>query len=385
MIRPLQARADGARIAEALQQLRSASVTKFVSDDPKTDLSTFGLQPSALDIWLGQGTNLLTALHAGKDATDDPASTYVQRQGWNSVMTTAKEPLTLWRGAVNDWRDRHLMTLNAPIAEIQVSGDHGFTLEEPRGSTNWVVAGEKFPTDLENLKQYVRLLASLRVNDFVKDVVTGADLQDFGLGTNAHLITIFGKVDDTNAILSQLIFGGINANHIYVKRGDEDFVYDLTLDDYAQLPAYGWQFRDRRVWSFSETNVTQLTLHQGSRTLQMLRLGPNSWSLAPGSQGMINPLGVEETVHRLGDLVCDGWVDRGLSDPAKFGLGTNNLEITVELKSGEKLAVDFGGVVPQRQTLFAATMVDGERWAFEFPPALLALVAQYLTIPPPPQ
>jgi len=43
--------------------------------------------------------------------------------------------------------------------------------------------------------------------------------------------------------------------------------------------------------------------------------------------------------------------------------------------------VDFGGGVPGRRTVYAAVTLDGERWIFEFPPALCALVAAYLTIP----
>ena len=386
MIQPLQARADGARIALAIEQLRSATVSKFITDDPKADLTAFGLQPSTLDVWLGQGTNYLAAVHVGKDSAD-PAGVYVQRQGWNAVMTTARDPLTPWRGGVNDWRDRHLFDLNRPIAEIQVIGETGFTLQQQSGATNWVVAGEKFPADLDTIQQFVRLLVGLRISDFEKDVVTGTDLQGFGLATNTRQIILRGVAGDTNSVINQVIFGAATTNRIYVKRGDEAFVYGLSLDDYNQLPEYGWEFRSHRVWSFSETNVASVTVHQGGRTLQLLRLGANSWSVAAGSQGLsiVNPLGVDETVHRLGELYCDGWIARNMTSPEQYGFGTNNLQLVVELKSGEKLALDFGAQIPQKQTVIAATTLDGERWAFQFPPALLALVAQYLTIPAPSQ
>ncbi len=385
MIQPLQARADGARIALAIQQLRSATASKFITDDPKADLTAFGLQPATLDVWLGQGTNYLAAIHVGKDSPDDPLGVYVQRQGWNAVMTTAREPLAPWRGGVNDWRDRHLLDLNRPIAEIQVTGENGFTLQQQHGSTNWAVAGEKFPADVDDIQQFVRLLVGLRVTDFVKDVVTGTDLQGFGLVTNTRQIIIRGVAGDTNSVINQLIFGAATTNRIYVKRGDEDFVYGLSLDDYNQLPQYGWEFRDHRVWKFSETNVASVTVHQGGRILQLLRLGPNSWTPAAGSQGIINPLGVDVTVHRLGQLFCDGWIARTMANPELYGFTTNSYQLAVELKSGEKFSMDFGSAIPQKQTVIAATTLDGERWAFQFPPALLALMAQYLTIPAAPQ
>ena len=63
------------------------------------------------------------------------------------------------------------------------------------------------------------------------------------------------------------------------------------------------------------------------------------------------------------------------------GSTPNNLEITVELKTGEKISVDFGTELPSAQTALAAVTLDGERWAFVFPPVLYQFVLSYLTIP----
>jgi hypothetical protein len=66
--------------------------------------------------------------------------------------------------------------------------------------------------------------------------------------------------------------------------------------------------------------------------------------------------------------------------PEKYGLNPENLEITVELKSGEKLSVNFGTEI-SNQTALAAVTLDGERWAFVFPATLYQFVLSYLTIP----
>ena len=42
----------------------------------------------------------------------------------------------------------------------------------------------------------------------------------------------------------------------------------------------------------------------------LIRTGTNQWSLAAGSQGIIDPPAVEETVHRLGQLTAAGWIGR---------------------------------------------------------------------------
>ena len=376
MIRPLQARADSLRIVTALQQLRTAKVSQFVSDDPKADLPGYGLEPASFDVWLGTGTNLLTAVHAGKDTAANPGQMFARRDGWNAIVTTAKEPLAPWRGTVNDFRDPRLLELTAPVAEIEVRGDINFTLQQ-RGSNAWAVAGEKFPTDADKVTSYLRMLAALRVA-FVQDVVTGPGLPRFGL-TNPppRQITLRAAVGDTNRVIAQLLFGASTTNQIYVKRGDEDCVYALALDDWKALPSSGEEFRDRRVWSFSETNVTQVTVRQNGKMAQLVRTGTNQWSVAAGS-ALIMPPAVEETVHRLGELTVAGWLGRKFNAP-DIGLTTNSLSVTIELKTGEKYAVDFGGEISQ--TAVAVATLDGERWAFVFPPVLYPLVTQYLASP----
>jgi hypothetical protein len=57
------------------------------------------------------------------------------------------------------------------------------------------------------------------------------------------------------------------------------------------------------------------------------------------------------------------------------------LQITFELKGGQKDTVDFGAEFAQQQTALGAVALDGERWAFVFSPVSYQLVLSYLTIP----
>lgn len=386
MTQPLKARANNDLITGALQQLQSARVTQFVTDDPKADLTAFGLQPASMDLWIGSGTNFSAAIHVGKSPTNDAAQVYAKREGWNAIVTTAKDALSPWRGSVNDFRDPHLLELTAPAAEIEVHGESDFTLQR-QGTNGWQVAGEKFPVDAASVQQFIKTLANLRVADFVKDVVTAPDLAAYGFGTpSQHQITLRSAIGDSNAVIAQLSFA-VQTNGIFVHRADEDFIYSITPDDYnnllgeGSLFVAGWQFRDRQVWNFSAKDVAQITLHQNGKTRTMVHNGAGKWSLAAGSQGIINGNSIEDTVTALGDLVTVSWVGRNVTEPEKFGLNTNNLQITFELKDGEKHSVDFGTEFPKYNTALAAVTLDGERWAFLFPPGLYQFVSYYLTIP----
>ncbi|MGA3162737.1 MAG: DUF4340 domain-containing protein [Verrucomicrobiota bacterium] len=380
MTRPLLARADNSRIIEALQRLQIARLSQFISDDLRADLSAFGLQPADIDLWLGYGTNFTTAIHIGKSPTNDTSQVYAKREGWNAIATTAKEPLSPWRGTVNDFRDPYLLELSAPIAEIEMRGRNNFTLQR-QGTNDWRVVGEKFPVDAGSVQQFIKILAGLRVAEFVKDVVTAPDLPAYGLATPTCQITLLSAAGDTNAVIAQLLFGATQDKEVFVRRADEDFVYDVTLEDFNRLPEAGWEFRERRIWNFTENDVAQITLHQNGETRQIVRNGPNKWSLAPGSQGIINPPAIEETMHRLGELTAAGWTAQDATNAASYGFKPDNLQITVELKNGTKNTVDFGAEIPAAQTALAAMTLDGERWAFVFPPVLYQFVLSYLAIP----
>ena len=143
-----------------------------------------GLQPADLDLWLGRGTNFVTAIHIGKSPANNSSLVYAQREGWNTVVTTAKEPLSPWFGAVNDFRDPYLLELSAPVAEIEVRGKSDFTLQR-QGTNDWRVVGENFPADAGSVQQFIKILADLRVAEFVKDVVTAPDWPAYGLATTA--------------------------------------------------------------------------------------------------------------------------------------------------------------------------------------------------------
>lgn len=382
MIRPMLSRANNLRIDTALQQLRAATVSKFVTDDAKADLTTYGLEPSALDLWFGSGTNSFTAIHVGKEAAGAVGEVYARREGFNSVVTTAKFPLSPWQGTLNDFRDPYLMELTAPVAEIEVHGDFNFSLQS-HGTNKWNVVGEKFPVDAAMVASFAQSLARLQITNFVQDVVTPAGLKDYGLAPNpVQQVTLRSAVGDTNSNLAQLLFGASTNGLVYARRADEPFVYAVPQSSvglsFLKLPPDF--YRDHRIWYFSETNVAQVTVHQNGKVRQLIRTGTNEWTFAGGSQGMINSPAVEEAVHRLGDLSAYEWYGRNQN----IGLTTNSLTVSIDLKSGGNYSVSFGPTIYLNNTTAsaaAAVTLDGQQWEFLVSPTLWPLIDESLTIP----
>ena len=399
MVRPLAARANDDYIAAALQKLQAARVTQFVIDNSNADMSAFGLQPANLDLWLEKGSNVVTALHLGKASTNDSTQIFARREGWSAVVTTPTQPLTPWFGPVNDFRDPYLFELTAPVAEIEMigPGKNHFILQR-QGANEWTIPGETFPVDANSVQSFIQTLAGLRVSEFVKDVTTPADMPAYGLATPSRQIILRSAIGDTNGVIAQLLFGGVRTNEVFVQRSDENSIYAITPEDFNNLPAGpDWQFRERRIWNFSEGDVAKITVHQNGKTMEVLHNGPNKWALASGSQGIISPPGIEYTAQNLGTLEvvsAQGWIARGkdangvlvdtsgaVADPARFGFKPGNLSVTATLKDGRTFTLDIGAQLGGN-TAIAAVTLDGERWVFICPADLYYFITTYLVVSP---
>lgn len=387
MVYPLRARANNAKAQESLQLLQGVRIRQFVADDPKVGLETFGLQPPEIEVALGQGTNTAVRLQFGKSPTNDTRLAYARRLGLNTVVAVPKDLLAPWYASVNDFRDPLLATWTGPVAVVEVRGQDSFSLQQQTNDA-WRVLPQGFPADAGLVKNFLAALSALQIVEFTTDVATGPDLADKGLAspTRQYILKSAATISSgpTNAVIAELSFGTNQADKVFAQRADEPgFVYAVKLADVQRLPAAGWQMRERRIWSFSTNDVERATIRQQGRVRQIIRNGPHEWSLAPGSQGVINDLAVEETVSGLCQLTALAWVAHGTADRARFGLTDNDLQITLELKNGEKASVELGSEAPGNVP-YAAITLDGEPWVFECPAWVYVYAQRYLSVPPNP-
>jgi hypothetical protein len=215
--------------------------------------------------------------------------------------------------------------------------------------------------------------------------VPAASLPDYGLAPQPfrqYVLKAAVPGASTNLVLAQLDFG-TNQNTLYARVPGESFVYSMDRSVLDMLPTASWQMRDRRVWNFTATDVARVTVQKGNRTRELLRKAERNWTLGAGSQGIMDEVTsaqIEETIHRLGDLTANFWVQRGESNLDAYGFKDIAFKVTIELTSGEKRMIEFGKEAPSKFP-FAAVMLDGETWVMEFPWATFQFVEMYLTPP----
>ena len=381
--RPLEARADNPRINDLLTQLQNYRVTQFVTDDPKADLESFGLQPPELELALGQNTNVVLALQFGKSPTNKTDQVLVRRAGQSGVGLIAKEQLAPWHGSPEDFRDRRLVDLAATqFDQIEARGAGSFILERTTNNLWRVTSPEDLAADTALVRDWLGALGGLQATQFVKSVVTEPDLPNYGLAPSA--VQFILRDGATN--MAELHFSAPQSDgKIFARRTDETSVYAVRPEDVRNLNATAWQFRDRRLWNFSENEVTRIVVKQRGITRELVRSGTNQWAFAPGSQGIINTFAVEETAHRLGELTATAWVDRGEANRARYGFGVNDggMQIAFDVKRDAKIEtfnLDFSAATSAHPA-YGAVNLNGQTWIFECPPSVGAMVTSYLGLP----
>lgn len=385
LTRPVPARASNLRLYESLLKLHALRVTRFVTDDPKADLDSFGLQTPALELTIANNTNLLARLQFGKSPTNDSTQVFARRVGFNAIVTVPRSLLEPWQGTFNQFRDPHLVALPTNVTQIEIRSAEPFTLQRNPGN-GWRVVGQELPVDAGLVDELIAALNRLEIVQF-KDSITEPDLPAYGLTAPVRQIIISapgpGTNGVTNVVLAALSFGSTNAGNIYVRRTDENPVYAVAWTNFQNLPAAAWQMHPRSLWNFDASDVTRILVQQGDRRRELLHAGTNTWVLAPGSSGVLDGVrmtAIEETAHRFGKLAATVWVGRGDELRSRLGFGTNSLALTFELKTGAKHQIEFGGLSPENYP-YAAVKLDGQTWFFEASLALYQLVLYSLALP----
>lgn len=381
IVRPMQARADAAHLGELLQGLNDLQVRRFITDDPSADLEAYGLLPTELEIAFFQGSNSVQSLRFGKSLEDGSGLLYAIGREPESVVGFSSDSLLGWRITPNDFRDRQLIRIPNAVVAMEIENGESFSLRQTTNGV-WTVEPLGLPADTATIQRFIEVLAGLRVVQFVKDVVAESDLPTYGLAEPKLRIRLELKATSTNepAPVVELALGDVKDDQIMVRRADENAVYAVEIEPLAALPVAAGHFRDHRVWEFDENEVKSLTVQKGEQVWELLRNGQNKWTLAPGSQGIVNAFGIEETLHHLSQLSAVVWTDWGELDVSSYGLDEEPLSLTVELRDNSRRTVRLGALAPSSH-IYAGITIEGEEWVFEFPTETFAFVEVFLIKP----
>jgi hypothetical protein len=348
----------------------------------------FGCSPPELELALGTGTNDQLVVQFGASPTNDPALVYARCLAHTNVVLVSRDLVDRLRTPYKELRDRHLFTFDpTQVQMIEVSGTNPFLVRRLTNGSWRLTQPEDYPVDPVLMKELMGDLYSWEVADFEKDVVT--DFTAYGLAPPWREVTLRASATNGSpasaAVLAQASLSTNIAGKFYARRSDENSVFTIEEATIYRLPQFGWQLRDRHLWSYALTNVVRVTLREGARVNQLIRVDTNRWSFGPNSQGIMNEFAVEETVFRLGDLNAIYWVDRGEAARARHGFGADSPRLEIEVRAPgsdrfQTYALEFGPPRKQGVPLVCVTL-EGQPWILEFPAPLYHLLMRELPWP----
>jgi hypothetical protein len=375
-------RAEETRVDALLTNIQALHAQQFVTEVPQTDLEAFGLQNPEFQFSLAQGTNPLCTVQFGKSQTNDPAMVFARNPALNTIVVVNRAHLTPWP-SMSTFRDPHLLGGAGQPESIDVRGYDNFSLVHQPDDT-WKVMPQDFVADPVSVKDLLRLLQEMQIVEFVKDIVPAPMLADYGLAHPDLEYTLRTQGGNAAPVPIQLQFSSNRADRVMVRRGDEPSVYAIKLEDKLLLPKASWQLRNRHVWKFPIDDLARVTVEQHGTNFQILRTGDHQWAAASGSNTVIDPLAVEETVLDLVDLQAAAWLPRDTNSRPALGFTGNDHQITLEFKNGEKRTILLAQKPVSNLGIGAAAVtLNGETFVLAIPPSLRRDIMAYLSIPSP--
>jgi len=370
--RPRPARADHGLVEQLLQQLQALKIEAFADVEGIADLEPFGLQTPETSFTFSRGTNEVLTVDFGLSPTNARALVFARRSSPGGLVLVPRAIAELVDVPYTDLLDYRLV--DQPVGQvgrIEISAEESFALE--RGTNGiWELTGTTpRPADPGLVGAFLEQLQGLRVADVAKEVVTDLDLPNYGLTEPTRTLTLHWTNSSAEPTSTQLRldFGAVQDEQVFVRRSDEIPVYTVAVRDAVALPRAAFELRDRRLWQFTTNNVIGVSLMIGNSTNRLLRSPRGQWSIAPGSQGMVNTFAMEEAMHRLGTLRARFWVDRGTATLQNYGIPQRQHRLAIDLNRGgltETLRLAFGAASPSGGP-FAATLLEEEPTVFECP------------------
>ena len=388
-------RADTPQLNHLVAQMRRWPVVQFVSDDPRAELESLGLQPPDAEMAFASGTNDLLVIQFGRSPTNDTSLVYARRLSHTNVVLVPRVWLERFRVPFWDLCEHRLLdTLPALVFDqIEVRGTDAFALRRGTNGHWRFTAPTSEPADAELVNGLLVGLAEVEAVELAKEVVT--DFMSFGLEPPRRRYTLLQTTTNitgagTNLLVAQVDFGATRIvpddQTFFARRHDERFVYAVPGGNADLLAHAHYQLRDRKLWNFTTNQVQSVTVTRGGLTNKLTRNSARLWAGLGAPADEVKSAAIDETLARLGQLRAEAWTAKGAASLAAYGFTNNCHKVVIELASADKpqlLSIEFGRQ-PARRNPYAAVPdpLDAQPVIFEFPAKLLRdLVQPFLNIP----
>ena len=249
IMRPIKARASNEAVGTLLGKISQTAIASFVPNDKA---NSTGFDNPTKVITLRAGEEEKTEIQIGNGVPSDAQKVFARLPDRNSVIEIDKSFADLLEIAPNDLRDRKITRLNPDLIDriaIEKSGQPRILLG--RTEDQWTfLQPDNSPANGNAVNRLIETINQSTVANFISDTAT--DLARYGLD-QPSLKLVFSSYSSENTaeanagetVLSTLVFGKSENGVTYARLEEEPYVFSVSNDVVAAIPATDLQFRGK--------------------------------------------------------------------------------------------------------------------------------------------
>lgn len=228
---PIQSPANSSLVDNAIHQLISLNIKKFLPAEDHTTTHHGLLNPS-MRVTLGDDHQRQTLLIGNHDTSDPSQETYfAQLEGSPTIFTISPQFLFALKDAQDALREKRFLAF-APenVTDITLSTPHHSIPLQKTENHRWQLlsknaSGNISPIEADDslITNVIQILSNLEAIAFITDAPSSNDLQSLGFLNPAATITLH----DTTATHSLQIAKPNDSNALYAKLGTSPSIYQI--------------------------------------------------------------------------------------------------------------------------------------------------------------
>ncbi|OHE74696.1 MAG: hypothetical protein A2007_02955 [Verrucomicrobia bacterium GWC2_42_7] len=246
---PIQADADGDRVAFLLSEFSKIQVSKFI--EKPVDLSQYGLASPAMRITV-QGNNRKQTLLVGSNVQESKERlVFAQLEANPSVFTIPAEMVDKLK-SLQDLRDKRFLGFNAEaLTSIEIAYHNESVILQKSEKGTWQVIGKNkknevssYVADTNIVSELISELNAIRAVSFPNDAPSIEDLAKFGFNDPRRTIRIQA---DKEIIFDITGIDNSPQQELYVKLKSCPFVFAVDTQVLAAFKLNALYYRNRIV------------------------------------------------------------------------------------------------------------------------------------------
>jgi hypothetical protein len=367
------------------------------------DAALYGLDEPVARVTLEGRKGETTTLLFGRKHPTATSERFARVEGRDQVAVVTDSLLTDLTREAKDIRDKRLFTLKSDeVKVVQVgrahtpasaSGESGesspestppwqspdtkkdpasdsYTLtkgETDKGDSKWSLSG---PMDAEadsgECSTLLSGLTSKKVEEFVVEAPTDADLARYGLADPAHNYTLTGRKKHTDtkkewkSDTTETLSVGNKApggKSYYARVSWRPEIVTIAAEGFDIISKSASDLRKKALHDIAQTDLTGIETVKGGFVAKLTYdRKEKKWNLADGQK--TKEFAVTGLVSGLANLSVSKFVTDEPGDLATYGLDQPSATVVLTPKKGEPVTITFGKPVPDEPSLVYAKRAD---------------------------